>query len=244
VTLPEPFRWEDDAVAGELPGARLVFSSRGGGVSGGAFASLNLGLLTADAPENVRENRLRLGARLGLTWERFCYGRQVHGARVRRATEPPSEQRPYAEEDGQATALADAAAIVFTADCLPVLLAAEGGVAALHCGWRPLAAGIVAEGVAALRDVGATGPVRAAIGPGARGCCYEVGEEVQAEFADYDARRGARNLDLAVVAAAQLEAQGVEVHDTGLCTICDERFFSHRRDKGVTGRQAGVVCRA
>jgi YfiH family protein len=244
VTLPEPFRWEDDAVAGELPGARLVFSSRGGGVSGGAFASLNLGLLTADAPENVRENRRRLGARLGLTWERFCYGRQVHGARVRRATEPPSEQRPYAEEDGQATALDDAAAIVFTADCLPVLLAAEGGVAALHCGWRPLAAGIVAEGVAALRDVGGTGPVRAAIGPGARGCCYEVGEEVHAQFADYDARRGERNLDLAHVARAQLEAQGVEVHDTGLCTICDERFFSHRRDNGVTGRQAGVVCRA
>jgi polyphenol oxidase len=243
VTLPEPFRWEDDAVAGELPGARLVFSSRGGGVSGGAFASLNLGLLTADAPENVRENRRRLGARLGLTWERFCYGRQVHGARVRRATEPPSAQRPYAEEDGQATALDDAAAIVFTADCLPVLLAAEGGVAALHCGWRPLAAGIVAEGVAALRDVGATGPVRAAIGPGARGCCYEVGEEVHARFAGYEARDG-RNLDLAKVARAQLEAQGVEVHDTGLCTICDERFFSHRRDKGVTGRQAGVVCRA
>jgi polyphenol oxidase len=243
VTLPEPFRWEDDAVAGELPGARLVFSSRGGGVSGGAFASLNLGLLTDDAPENVRENRRRLGARLGLTWERFCYGRQVHGARVRRATEPPSEQRPYAEEDGQATALGDAAAIVFTADCLPVLLAAEGGVAALHCGWRPLAAGIVAEGVAALRDVGATGPVRAAIGPGARGCCYEVGEEVHARFAGYQARDG-RNLDLAKVARAQLEAQGVEVHDTGLCTICDERFFSHRRDKGVTGRQAGVVCRA
>jgi YfiH family protein len=243
VTLPEPFRWEDDAVAGELPGARLVFSSRGGGVSGGAFASLNLGLLTADAPENVRENRRRLGARLGLTWERFCYGRQVHGARVRRATEPPSGQRPYAEEDGQATALDDAAAIVFTADCLPVLLAAEGGVAALHCGWRPLAAGIVAEGVAALRDVGATGAIRAAIGPGARGCCYEVGAEVHAEFADYDARSG-RNLDLAKVARAQLEAEGVEVHDTGLCTICDERFFSHRRDHGVTGRQAGVVCRA
>ena len=243
MALPEPFRWEDDAVAGELPGARLVFSSRGGGVSGGAFTSLNLGLLTADAPENVRENRRRLGVRLGLTWERFCYGRQVHGARVRRATEPPSAERPYAEEDGQATALGDAAAIVFTADCLPVLLAAEGGVAALHCGWRPLAAGIVTEGVAALRDVGATGPIRAAIGPGARGCCYEVGEEVHAQFAGYDARDG-RNLDLAKVARAQLEAQGVEVHDTGLCTICDERFFSHRRDKGVTGRQAGVVCRA
>lgn len=228
----------------ELPGARVVFSSRGGGVSAGAFASLNLGLLTADAPENVRENRRRLGARLGLTWERFCYGRQVHGARVRRATEPPSDERPYTEEDGQATALTGAAAIVFTADCLPVLLAAEGGVAALHCGWRPLAAGIVAEGVTALREVGASGPIQAAIGPGARGCCYEVGEEVHAQFADYGARRGERNLDLAVVARAQLHDQGVEVHDTGLCTICDERFFSHRRDKGVTGRQAGVVCRA
>src|SRR3954466_4079049 len=157
MTLPDPFRWEADHVAGELPGARVVFSSRGGGVSGGAFASLNLGLLTDDAPENVRENRRRLGARLGLPWERFCYGRQVHGARVRRATEPPSAARPYAEEDGQATALDDAAAIVFTADCLPVLLAAAGAVAALHCGWRPLAGGILSEGVEALREVGGAG---------------------------------------------------------------------------------------
>jgi polyphenol oxidase len=129
------------------------------------------------------------------------------------------------------------------ADCLPVLLAAEGGVAALHCGWRPLAGGIVEEGLRALREVGADGPVQAAIGPGARGCCYEVGEEVHAHFAAYDARRG-RNLDLAAVARAQLEANGVEVHDTGLCTICDERFFSHRRDRGVTGRQAGVAWRS
>jgi copper oxidase (laccase) domain-containing protein len=85
--------------------------------------------------------------------------------------------------------------------------------------------------------------VTALIGPGARACCYEVGEEVHAEFAAFDARHG-RNLDLAVVARAQLEDLGVETHDTGLCTICDERFFSHRRDRGVTGRQAGVVCRA
>src|SRR4051794_39030519 len=200
-------------------------------------------MLTRDAPENVTENRRRLGTVVGHPWERFCYGRQVHGATVRRATEPPSPERPYTEEDGQATALADAAAIVFVADCLPVLLASGGAVAALHCGWRPLAGGIVAEGLQALREVGGNGPVQAAIGPGARGCCYEVGEEVHAHFADYDARAG-RNLDLARVAAQQLHEHGVEVHDTGLCTICDERFFSHRRDRGVTGRQAGVVCRA
>ncbi len=245
MNLPAPFRWENDQIAAELPGARLVFSSRRGGVSEGPFDSLNLGLLTDDAPENVAENRRRLGSFAGHPWARFCYGRQVHGATVRRATEPPSAERPYTHEDGQATALTDAAAIVFVADCLPVLLAAPGGVAALHCGWKPLAGGIVAEGIAALREVGGGGEIHAAIGPGARGCCYEVGEEVHAHFAAYDARRGERNLDLAAVALAQLREAGVEtVHDTGLCTICGDDFFSHRRDNGVTGRQAGVIWRA
>jgi YfiH family protein len=245
VDLPAPFLWEHDQITAELPGARILFSSRHGGVSDGPFDSLNLGLLTDDAPEHVAENRRRLGSIAGHPWERFCYGRQVHGATVRRATEPPSAERPYTHEDGQATALTDAAAIVFVADCLPVLLAASGGVAALHCGWKPLAAGIVAEGVEALREVGGEGEIHAAIGPGARGCCYEVGEEVHAHFADYDARRGERNLDLAAVASAQLHAAGVDtVHDTGICTICGDDFFSHRRDRGVTGRQAGVVWRA
>jgi YfiH family protein len=245
VSLPAPFRWENDQIAADLPGARLLFSTRRGGVSDGPYDSLNLGLMTGDEPENVRENRRRLGEQVGHPWERFCYGRQVHGTTVRRATEPPSPQRPFTEEDGQATALADAAAMVFVADCLPVLLAAPGGVAALHCGWRPLAGGIVGEGVTALRELGGDGEIHAAIGPGARGCCYEVGEEVHAEFAGYGARRGERNLDLATVAARQLHEAGVDaVHDTGICTICSPEFFSHRRDRGVTGRQSGVVCRA
>jgi YfiH family protein len=238
------FRWESEQIVAELPHARAVFSSARGGVSRGPYASLNLGLLTEDAPENVAENRRRLGELVGHPWPRFCYGRQVHGATVRRATEPPSPQRPYTHEDGQATALTDAAAIVFVADCLPVLLAADGAVAALHCGWRPLAGGIVEEGLRALREVGGRGPVVAALGPSARGCCYEVGEEVHEHFTAYDARRGERNLDIAAVARAQLEAAGVEFIDVGLCTICDERFFSHRRDQGITGRQAGVICRA
>jgi YfiH family protein len=244
VDLPAPFQMRDEHIAADLPGARVLFSTRKGGVSQGAFDSLNLGLLTDDAPENVRENRRRLGEAVGHPWERFCYGRQVHGATVRRATEPPSEARPYTHEDGQATTLTDAAAIVFVADCLPVLLAAPEGVAALHCGWRPLAGGIIAEGVAALKELGAEGLIQAAIGPGARGCCYEVGEEVHEHFARFDARNG-RNLDLAAVARQQLAEAGVAtVHDTGLCTICDDAFFSHRRDRGITGRQAGVVCRA
>jgi polyphenol oxidase len=140
-TLPDPFAWQGEQIAGELPGGRVLFSTRLGGVSDGPYASLNLGLLTDDAEQNVRANRDRLGAATGHPWERVCFGRQVHGARVRRATAPPDEVQ---EEDGQATARDDLAALVFVADCLPILLAAEGAVAALHGGWRPLASGIVA----------------------------------------------------------------------------------------------------
>jgi hypothetical protein len=245
-TLPAPFRWENGHVRVDLPGGHGLFSSRAGGVSSGPFASLNLGRLTDDPGTNVDENRRRLAAQVGAPRERFLYGRQVHGAQVRRATEAPGEGRPHEEEDGQATALSRTPALVFTADCLPVLLFGRGAVAALHGGWRGLAAGIVAEGVAAVRELGAAGPVAAALGPAAGGCCYEVGEEVHAAFAaEHDARVGERNLDLKRIAAEQLARAGVEeVHDVGLCTMCDERFFSHRRDAGVTGRQAGVVWRA
>jgi polyphenol oxidase len=128
------------------------------------------------------------------------------------------------EADGQATRLRGVAPMVMTADCLPIALAAPGAVAMLHAGWRGLAAGIVAEGVRALRELGSDGPFEAAIGPGAGGCCYEVGEEVHAQFAAY--------------------GEGVRHgHDVGLCTICSDAslFFSHRRDRGVTGRQAGIA---
>jgi YfiH family protein len=242
--LPAPFNWDGEHIAAELPGARVLFSTRRGGVSEGPFASLNLGRLTADHGANVDANRERLAAAVGLPRERFLYGRQVHGATVRRATEPPGAARPAVEEDGQATALDDAAALVFVADCLPVMLVAGQTVAALHCGWRGLAAGICAEGVAALRELGANGPVTAAIGPSARGCCYEVGEDVHARFAGIPgARAEERNLDLPAIARHRLAEAGVTtVHDAGLCTMCwFGLFFSHRRDKGATGRQAGVV---
>jgi polyphenol oxidase len=245
--LPPPFRWEGEHVVAELPAARVLLSTRRGGVSPAPFDSLNLGRLTDDDGANVDANRERLAGVVGLPRERFLYGRQVHGARVRRASEPPGPERPAADEDGQATALRDAAALVFVADCLPVLLAAEGGVAAVHCGWRGLAGGIVEEGVLALRELGAEGPATAVVGAGARGCCYEVGEEVLEHFDDVPgARVGERNLDLPTVAAAKLAAAGVsDVHDVGLCTMCrNDLFFSHRADGGVTGRQAGVVWRS
>jgi YfiH family protein len=242
--MTDMFRWEGDHLAADLPGAKALFTTRRGGVSGGPFASLNLGLLTDDDSANVNENRARVAAATGCPRERFLYGKQVHGATVRRATEPPGPDRPRTDEDGQVTALRGHPALVFVADCTPVVLACEGAIAVLHVGWRPASAGIVTEGRFALDDVGGRGPVTALIGPGARGCCYEVGEEVHAHFVDYDARRG-RNLDLPAVIHGQLAHTGTEVHDCGLCTMCNpELFFSHRRDGGITGRQAGIAWRS
>ena len=242
MTLEAPFRWESDHVTADVAGAHALFTTRRGGVSTGAFASLNLGRLTADAGANVDENRRRVAAATGHPRERFLYGKQVHRTTVRRATEPPGAERPAAEEDGQATALAGHPALVFVADCTPVLLITDGAVAALHCGWPGAAGNIVAEGIAALRELGGTGEVTALIGPGARGCCYEFGEDLHAKFAQYDARRGEHNLDLPTVIRAQLG--DARVYDAGLCTMCHpDVFFSHRRSGGVTGRQAGVVWR-
>ena len=248
IDLAAPFRWEGEHVAIDLPGAHALFTTRRGGVSEGPFATLNLGLWTDDEPERVLANRGRVAEQVGLSRERFAQGRQVHGVDVRRLTAPPEPGEEPEPGDGQATALPDVAPVVLVADCLPLALAAEGAVAMLHAGWRGLAGSIVAEGVRALRELGGEGDVHAAIGPGAGPCCYEVGEEVAEAFAGHghEVRHG-RSLDLKLIARRELEAAGaVRVHDTGLCTICadSELFFSHRRDGGLTGRQAGVCWRA
>jgi YfiH family protein len=227
----------------ELPGARAVFTTRHGGYSTGRYESLNLGRLTDDARECVDRNRGSLSAELGV---QFAYIRQVHGTTVRRLEHAPARGEELSEADGQATALPGLAPMVLTADCLPVAIAGGGAVGVVHAGWRGLAGGVIAEGVQAVRELGGGGELAAAIGPGAGPCCYEVGEEVHAAFAAHgpEIRTGesGRNLDLKSVARAELEAADVtDVHDLGVCTICCELFFSHRRDHGVTGRQAGIA---
>ncbi len=227
----------------QLPGARAAFSTRLGGVSEDPWASLNLGILTRDRREAVVENRRRLAAALGREPDRVVIGRQVHGAELA-SHHGPQDPSPFAtpgvavpETDGHVTAEPGLAALVFVADCLPIALAGPGGVAMLHCGWRGLAAGILARGVAA---VGATD---AAIGPGIGPCCYEVSGEVLEAFADLGIAAPGPTLDLTEIARRLLSDAGVErIEAAELCTSCEEdRFFSHRRDAGRTGRQAGLV---
>ncbi len=220
----------------DLPGAHVLFTDRHGGVSAPPFATLNLGPWTQDDPLAVRENRGRVAARAG----RPVIGvRQVHGTRVLREGRGTALQ----EADGAATARTGVAPLVLAADCLPVAIASPGAVAMVHAGWRGLAAGVLAEGVAAVRALGGDdAPLEAAIGPGAGACCYEVSDEVAGALGT--TRSAAGTVDLMAVAALRLREAGVaSVHDVGLCTMCDERFFSHRREGGVTGRQAGVAWR-
>lgn len=164
---------------------------------------------------------------------RVVAARQVHGATIADA------DGATGEADGLVATSPGVAPAVLVADCLPVVVAGAGGVAVLHAGWRGLAAAILPLGVTALRERGVTGPLEAAIGPAAGPCCYEVGEELRERFPD--AVRGA-NLDLKAIAEDQLRSCGVTaVHDVGVCTICDERYFSYRREGDAAGRQAGIA---
>jgi YfiH family protein len=138
--------------------------------------------------------------------------------------------------------------LVLVADCLPLVMSAPGAVAAIHCGWRGVATGIVRVAVERLCEVGGAAPtdVTAALGPGIHPCCYEVGEEVASAFETRGlnaAMKGDR-LDIAAAIRLELVAANVDssaIADVGICTSCNpDLFFSHRRD-GPTGRQAGTA---
>lgn len=232
VQLPAPFTWDGDHIAIALPGAQVRFTTRRGGTSSGPYASLNLGHYVEDDPAAVAANVARARALFAL--DALEFGTQVHEADVLAAGDP-------APADGRVSADRGVGCAVLVADCVPIALAGDGAVAVVHGGWPGLAKGVVASGVRALG-----GAVRAAaIGPGVGGCCYEVGPEVHAAFGRE--APGKANIDLKAIAAAQLRELGVAtVHDVGLCTMCADPalFFSHRRDRGVTGRQAGIAWRS
>jgi YfiH family protein len=217
-------------------GGHALFTTRAdGNLSSVGDAAAGLG-------EAARE---RLRTHLGL--RRLARGYQVHGTTVLRSRsddEIPAHDsttaQPPVDADGQATSVAGIGTLVLTADCLPVALGATGAVAMVHAGWRGLAAGILEEGVRAVRELGGDGEIVAVVGPGAGPCCYEVGEEVHVSFGG--AHRAGRNIDLKAIARERLLAGGVaEVRDVAACTICDQRFFSYRREGARAGRQGGVA---
>lgn len=229
--------------------------TRVGGVSDAPFATLNLGHSVGDAPAAVAENHRRALGVVGIDPNRVVSPHQVHGARVA-PVGPADRGTVKPETDALLTASPDVPLLMRFADCAPVLLfdPAHNVAALAHAGWRGAAAGVVGETVRAMqaRFASQPGAMWAGIGPAIGPCCYEVGPEVIAavraatppEVEIVNRVNGAHHLDLPAAVRGQLRAAGVRrIEDSGLCTACRVgEFFSHRAERGRTGR-FGVVIR-
>lgn len=224
---------------------RAVTSTRTGGVSQDAYAGFNLAMHVGDRSEDVRRNREILMQVLRLPGEP-CWLDQQHGAEIREA----QVMSELAQADASYTACAGPVCVVQTADCLPVLLCSREGdwVAAVHAGWRGIAANILQATVRAYR--GLPENLLAWFGPAISAECYEVDDPVRSALGEALAatalrpsgRAGHWRLDLASAASWQLKQAGIrDFYGTGECTFQDEyRFYSHRRDR-VTGRMATMI---
>lgn len=244
-------------------GVPHAFSTRIGGVSPAPFDSLNLGNPSGceirDTGERIRENYRRLQDAAGCADRKLAYLHQVHGGTVvrLRARIPHDDD---AKGDALVTDDPSSALSVRIADCVPVLLSSDDGnlVAAVHAGWRGVVAGVVASAIAEMnrtRDV-PSDRITAGIGP-CIGCdAFEVGPEVLDEFVRVFGpgapvhRRddGKGNVDLREAVRRQLIWAGVSgnrIDSTDRCTFRDsEDFYSHRRDRGITGRMAAIIATA
>ncbi|MDJ0919047.1 MAG: peptidoglycan editing factor PgeF [Woeseiaceae bacterium] len=246
MTADNAFGW----IAAEWPAPDNIVAgttTRTGGVSEGAFASLNLGAHVDDSDEAVSENRRRLRAHLSLPQEPLWL-QQVHGTRVARSVDDAREPADAAVGSGALNTLA-----IMTADCLPVLFCSRDGrhIAAAHGGWRGLADGILEQTVSAM-----AAPPEALIawlGPAIAQPAFEVGGEVRDAFVRLndalsncfeENARGRWQADLYGIARWQLAAVGVgDVFGGDFCTYSDaDRFYSYRRD-AACGRMASIIGR-
>jgi polyphenol oxidase len=249
-------RWEGEllSLASEGPGWRLAFGTRLGGVSEGPFESLNISLAVGDDPAAVFRNRARYLGAQGLDLDDVVVPGQVHGVTAclvgdaERGRGARSRETVIDDTDALLTQTAGLPLLVSFADCVPVFLAAElpaGGaaVALAHAGWRGMLAGVIREAATALRGLGTL--TAAVVGPSIGPCCFAVGDEVGSALeARFPGAWRDGHVDLWACAAQELASAGLPpqvVTNPRLCTSCDRRFYSHRRDRGLTGRQAAVA---
>ena len=238
------------------------FSTKIGGVSEGIFDSLNLGMNRGDDEEKVKENYKRFLASCGIDTEKFVCGKQVHGNEVMMVY-PEDAREPYGydtlfEADGYVTNHPGVPLAVFTADCIPLLLADENNsvIASVHCGWRSTVADIEKAAIDKMLILGAEiDTIKACIGPAIGKCCFEVGGEVIAEvekllagstYGLYEKKEnGKYMLDLKEALKRRLLQIGllecnIEIIDD--CTMCNpEKYWSHRFTNGERGSQASII---
>ncbi|HEX2972938.1 MAG TPA: peptidoglycan editing factor PgeF [Tepidisphaeraceae bacterium] len=240
----------------EALGVPHAFSTRIGGVSPAPFDSLNLGnplgCPTQDDQANIRQNYQRLAEAAGFAGRRIQCVRQVHGSSVVTVTghNQPSE---LPQADGLITEDATCVVSVRVADCVPVLLCTGDGrkVAAVHAGWRGVVAGVVPQAIQLMERPRVE--LIAAIGPCISMEAFEVGPEVLEQFVQLPGQEapilrradGKGHVDLRKALFLQLLRAGLRADRIDLTDRCtylhSDEFFSHRREKGLTGRLAALI---
>jgi polyphenol oxidase len=214
--------------------AVAVYTTRLGGVSLDEFAELNVSASVGDGLYRVMANR-DLAARAIGRGPMWSHIKQVHGATV----VPAHPRERHHEADAQWTDDAEMTLAVTSADCVLLLLAGPMRVGVVHAGWRGMVAGVIENAIEVVE------PTEVFAGPAIGPCCFEVGPEVIDAFADRDPKAvlDARHVDLWVAAEQACRRAGVDAFSAArLCTSClPELFYSHRRDKGYTGRQALIA---
>ncbi|MED5374500.1 MAG: polyphenol oxidase family protein [Myxococcota bacterium] len=237
------------ALLSELPGLRHGFTTRHGGVSTGPLSTLNLALRQGQDPEGLVENWTRVLHPLDPA--ALAIADQVHADEVIRVQTGAGPLDTVGAADALITDRPGVPIAVRTADCVPILLAAPGAVAAVHAGWRGTTAPIIPPAVAALCELAGCPPseLRAAIGPCISLASYEVGPEVVRALTNLDlhvcvdrSATGRTHVDLARANRLLLHRVGVQrVEVLGHCTLRDDRFYSHRGQGPSTGRQAAWI---
>lgn len=236
----------------EVPGVAHGFFSRDGGVSSGPYASLNCSTKLDDDVNNVKENRNRVLNALGLRGHKLMLPNLVHGNNVAVLDDDHDEENTSAiDADAVITSMRDHALAITFADCLPILVSSVDGqyIAAIHAGWRGLKSGVIRSLVDAIVSRCGNVPLVAAIGP----CISEEGFTVTGDVKDYflarwpefiTTRNDLCHVNLQAIARKQLEAcQISHISCVGGFTDRDRKYFSHRREKGQTGRQIAIIAK-
>ncbi|MBN2167913.1 MAG: peptidoglycan editing factor PgeF [Actinobacteria bacterium] len=260
-SIDGPFELISDPSLESIYGIGVYFTCRKGGASEGNYHSMNLSFNVNDERVAVANNRKALADVVGVPVNRWTLCRQVHGCRIHVMEEYDIGRGAYDHEsgiprsDGLVSDLSGTLIGVLTADCVPVIIVAKRKrvCAAVHAGWRGVLAGVLPKAYknVQMKTGENNGDIDIYIGPHIRSCCFEVQKELGGMFESYigieavDRSLGnCSYIDLEASIVSQLEREGAvreNIHSMKRCTFCEENYFSHRKDGGLTGRQAGIA---
>lgn len=247
----------------DMPFIRHGFSTRFGGVSEGAYSSLNLGPKTGDEPNNVRENIKRFASAAGVNHENLVISDQVHGDAVKVVTNEDSgkgysKQKDYNGIDGLVTDIPGIPLMAIFADCVPMFFVdiVKKAVGIGHAGWKGTKLRIGEKIVQTMAGIYGSriDEIIAVIGPSIGKCCYEVDNVVAEQFDKnfkstsafmFSKEKGKYRLDLWEANRIVLNEAGMlnkNIIVSNLCTGCNlDLFYSYRKENGNTGRMGAVI---